>query len=138
MRKIHTALLIICLFLLLSGEINPKVLAVFSSPFLEVDHFENDSQTATVTLTNDRIRTHRWKYTLSDESVLSCIGTEIHGRSTDFIFSGLAPGICDVVFEYRRETSANQPALITEVYRFYVNDTLNVTCEHLYFHSNES
>ena len=139
MQKLRPVFLAISIFLtILTADVRQNAIAVFSNPFIGVDQYVNETQTATVTLVNERMRTHHWQYTLSDESVLACVGTHIQGQNTEFIFEGYESGVCDVIFEYRRTSESNQATLITEVYRFYVDNALNVSYEHVFFHTNES
>ncbi|MBO5111561.1 MAG: hypothetical protein J6D21_12710 [Clostridia bacterium] len=86
---------------------------------------------------NERSQTHHWEYSLSDEAVLSCVGTRIRDGNTEFDFSGVSPGMCDVTFRYKKRFAPTETILITEVYRFYVDTELGVTCERIHFSTNE-
>ncbi|MBQ9121127.1 MAG: hypothetical protein IJY12_02045 [Clostridia bacterium] len=114
----------------------PSVMASVSL-YEDIDLLESAPKIAEIQLVNERIATHQWEFTLSDDEVLTCVGTQVREQGTEFAFSGLKAGVCDVVFEYKKRYDASEAVLITEVYRFYVDPQLGVTYEHIHFNTNE-
>ena len=106
-------------------------------PNVAIDNLDPIPRTAEILLVNERFHTHFWEYVLSDETVLACVGTEIREGVANFAFSGLTPGECDVTFYYKRRNARAEEPLITEGFRFYVDESLGVTYEHIHFSTNE-
>ena len=135
--KICILITLYTLMLTLTGAYDTSGCVAVYSPYCDIDSFEAAPRVVEIRLVNERVRTHHWEYSLSDETVLACVGTQIKDNYTQFAFSGRAPGVCDVTFEYTKRY-AEGIVLITEVYRFYVDPDLGVTCEHIHFSSNET
>lgn len=103
--------------------------------YLDIDHFDTGARQVDISLVSERGATHGWSYSFSDDSVLACVGAELSERTTVFSFEGISAGVCDVVFEYAR-VGRNAPVLITEVFRFYVDPSLGITYERIFFETN--
>jgi hypothetical protein len=106
-------------------------------PSITIDNMDLKPQTADVLLVNERFHTHFWEYSISDESVLACVGTKVEKDAAVFSFAGQVSGECDVTFRYKRRNTKGEEPLITEIFRFYVDDTMGVTYEHIHFSTNE-
>lgn len=106
-------------------------------PSIAIDNIDLALQTAEVLLVNERFHTYFWEYSISDESVLTCVGAKVEKEAAVFAFAGQTSGECDVTFRYKRRNAKGEEPLITEVFRFYVDDTMGVTYEHIHFSTNE-
>ena len=133
-----TVFLLLCILLLSFSAASVKADAISCVfPSIAIDNIEPKPQTAEVLLVNERFHTHFWEYSISDESVLACVGTKVEKEAAVFAFAGQASGECDVTFRYKRRNTKGEEPLITETFRFYVDDTMGVTYEHIHFSTNE-
>lgn len=135
-KAICTVLLFLSLFSLSPETSGMSAISVMKfKDYISIDHFETGERQVDISLVSERGATHGWSYACSDESVLACVGAELSEKTTVFSFEGISAGVCDVIFEYAR-VGRNTPVLITEVFRFYVDPSLNVTYERVFFETN--
>jgi hypothetical protein len=130
--------LLFALILTLSGTpFVPSTAMACVLPNVAIDNMEPTPKTAEILLVSERPHSHYWEYTLSDDTILSCVGTEIRNNTAKFAFAGQTSGECDVTFQYKRRNAKAEKPLITEIFRIYVDEALGITYEHIYFSSNE-
>lgn len=133
-----TVFLLLCVLLLSFCAAPVKADAISCVfPSIAIDNMDPRPQTAEVLLVNERFHTHFWECSISDESVLACVGTKVEKEAVVFAFAGQASGECDVTFRYKRRNTKGEEPLITETFRFYVDDRMGVTYEHIHFSTNE-